>query len=242
MPRSSTSSPTATSHHTPSAVNSRSTPTTTNWPSPFRVRQSDPTSTMHLSRAFGECRDHGCAPESTRNSTPLKIRMNGSALNADAGSFDTLLADKMNPNFPSKSQPADAMNLDVTKKIRKSRRRACKILRGKCRSFWAGRANAEGVRFNDEESDDEDAEGDALSNFSDEGFSSDSDSDSDADAQVKTAASRAARRAAMDTLVPALPLSEYGQMLASYHSNSQRVTRAKVHTDTLGGGVPSTSN
>lgn len=53
----------------------------------------------------------------------------------------------------------------------------------------------------------------------------------------------AARQAAMDNLVPALDPSEYGQMPASYHSNSQRVARTTVETDVVedqsGATVPS---
>ena len=41
----------------------------------------------------------------------------------------------------------------------------------------------------------------------------------------------AAKKVAMDSLVPALEPSEYGQMPATYHSNSQRVTPATVLND-----------
>ncbi|VDB89962.1 unnamed protein product [Peniophora sp. CBMAI 1063] len=122
-------------------------------------------------------------------------------------------------------------------------------LERKVEKFLGAKGDVEGARFNDEKSDDDDEDGDedVLSDFSDEHFSSNSDSDSDAEEEVETDASRAARQAAMDkrqeamdNLVPALPASEYGQMPAFYHSNSQRVARATVHTDTLG-GAPSTS-
>lgn len=43
----------------------------------------------------------------------------------------------------------------------------------------------------------------------------------------------AARRAAMDKLVPGIEPSEYGQMPASFHSNSQRVAPTTIETDTI---------
>ena len=59
--------------------------------------------------------------------------------------------------------------------------------------------------------------------FSDEPFSDDEESsDSEQDEDVKLAA----KKAAMDSLVPALEPSEYGQMPATYHRNSQRVAPA----------------
>lgn len=67
-----------------------------------------------------------------------------------------------------------------------------------------------------------------MSDFSDEKFS-DSGSDSGSDDEMDDAA----RQAAMDKLVPALDPSEYGQMPASYHSNSQRVAPATVDSDTV---------
>jgi hypothetical protein len=45
----------------------------------------------------------------------------------------------------------------------------------------------------------------------------------------------AARKDAMDKLVPALEPEEYGKMPASHYRNSQRVTSATVDTDTVGG-------
>lgn len=42
---------------------------------------------------------------------------------------------------------------------------------------------------------------------------------------------RAARKAALDMLVPAIDPSEYGQMPPSYHSNSQRVAPTLVDSD-----------
>ena len=65
--------------------------------------------------------------------------------------------------------------------------------------------------------------------FSDELFSDDEESsDSEQDDETKLAA----KKVAMDSLVPALEPSEYGQMPATYHRNSQRVTPATVMTDT----------
>lgn len=45
--------------------------------------------------------------------------------------------------------------------------------------------------------------------------------------------SPAARQAALDKLVPGLEPSEYGQMPASFHSNSQKVTPTTIETDVV---------
>jgi hypothetical protein len=51
----------------------------------------------------------------------------------------------------------------------------------------------------------------------------------------------AAKKTAMDSLVPALEPSEYGQMPATYHRNSQRVAPATVMTEGVDeGGKKST--
>ena len=66
--------------------------------------------------------------------------------------------------------------------------------------------------------------------FSDEPFSDDEESsDSEEDEETKLAA----KKAAMDSLVPALKPSEYGQMPATYHRNSQRVAPATSTIDAV---------
>ncbi|VDB85844.1 unnamed protein product [Peniophora sp. CBMAI 1063] len=238
----------------------------------IRTRQSDSTSTR---ASFASLVNAAITTAPTDVDSELDaVEDSDEWLNVDAASFDTLLADRMNPNpstkfssSQSKSKPADAMDVDTNQKqggdgddgemsdgelkaaedmLAKEQAARLSDLARKVEKFLGAKGDVEGARFDDEKSDDddddEDGEGDALSDFSDEHFSSSSSSDSDADEaeQVETAASRAARQAAMDQLVPPLPASEYGQMPASYHSNSQRVARATVHTDTLG-GIPSTS-
>lgn len=68
-----------------------------------------------------------------------------------------------------------------------------------------------------------------MSDFSDEHFS-DSD-DEGSDPNLDQIAHDVKRRAAMDLLVPPLGADEYGKMPASFHSNSQRVTRDPVIID-----------
>lgn len=58
--------------------------------------------------------------------------------------------------------------------------------------------------------------------FSDEEFSDEKMSDSDDDSDIRDL-NPSERQAAMDKLVPGLQPSEYGQMPASFHANSQRV-------------------
>ena len=62
-----------------------------------------------------------------------------------------------------------------------------------------------------------------MSDFSDEHFS-DSD-DEDSDRNIDPIAQGVKRQAAMDLLVPPLGADEYGKMPASFHGNSQRITR-----------------
>ena len=66
--------------------------------------------------------------------------------------------------------------------------------------------------------------------FSDESFSDDEESSgSEQDEESKLAA----KQAAMDSLVPALEPSEYGQMPAAYHRNSQRVIPPTATSDAM---------
>ncbi|KZV68670.1 SGT1-domain-containing protein [Peniophora sp. CONT] len=173
-------------------------------------------------------------------------------LNVDATDFDSFLAEKMNLSTSTKSQPTDAMDVDKKEDdgemsdgevkaaedmLAKEQAARLTDLAKKVEKFLGAKGDVEGARFEDEKSDDDDA----LSEFSDEQFS-DSDSEEEgATEEVETEESRAARREAMDKLVPALSAGEYGQMPASYHANSQRVTRATVNTDTIGGLPTSTS-
>ena len=61
--------------------------------------------------------------------------------------------------------------------------------------------------------------------FSDEEFNEEDSSD---DVEMDNDA----RKSAMDKLVPALEPSEYGKMPASFHSNSQKLSRATTETKT----------
>jgi len=65
---------------------------------------------------------------------------------------------------------------------------------------------------------------------------------SDSDEEMEDIQDDVLRREAMDGLVPSLPQSEYGQMPASFHKNSQRVTPSTIATDVVDEiSVPGTS-
>lgn len=69
--------------------------------------------------------------------------------------------------------------------------------------------------------------------LSDEKISDSDDEESDAEIREKM---NAARQHAMDSLVPALPASEYGQMPASF--NTQRVAKTTILTEQVETGPP----
>lgn len=66
--------------------------------------------------------------------------------------------------------------------------------------------------------------------FSDEAFSDEVMSDSDDDNEQERTA---ARKAAMDSLVPSIDASDYGKMPASFHNNSQRVAPTTIENDVV---------
>ena len=82
-------------------------------------------------------------------------------------------------------------------------------------------------------SDEDGTDSDDEDPFSDERFSDSDDEESDAETREMT---EAARRQAMDSLVPALPASEYGQMPASF--NTQRVAKTTILTEQVETGSP----
>nr|GAT49701.1 predicted protein [Mycena chlorophos] len=130
-------------------------------------------------------------------------------LNINANDFDNMLETTMG----NKSRSVDAMDVDPTAEedqMASEQATRLKSLATKVEAFVDGEGDLEGALFSDEEpSDDQD-----LS----EGMGSDTDDDPEDPAE---------RQAAMDRLVPSLPASEYGQMPASFHTNSQRVARTE---------------
>ncbi|GBE78093.1 hypothetical protein SCP_0109750 [Sparassis crispa] len=148
-------------------------------------------------------------------------------LNVDAADLDAMLEENLGGK--SKSEPevlADAMDVDVEAAedhVAKEQASRLQDLAKKVEEFVEGEGDVEGARFADEE-------------FSEEEFSDETEEESDeemrpADDEVDKV-DKAARRAAMDRLVPGLDPSEYGQMPPSFHSNSQRVAPTTIETET----------
>ncbi|KAK0473266.1 SGT1 protein-domain-containing protein [Armillaria novae-zelandiae] len=127
-------------------------------------------------------------------------------LTIDAQDFDDLLQKS------SKSQKSDDMDVDKSSetledKMASDQASRLKDLASKVEEFVEGEGDMEGAKFEDEDFSDEE--------FSDQSMSTNSD-DQDEEDPIK-------RQADMDKLVPSLDPSEYGQMPASFHSNSQKV-------------------
>ncbi|GLB36447.1 putative SGT1-domain-containing protein [Lyophyllum shimeji] len=143
-------------------------------------------------------------------------------LNIDAQNFDAMLEQTMGKSKSTSS--ADAMDVDkpqdeISAEDRLASTQAAKLkeLAAKVESFVEGEGDIEGARI----------EGDT---FSDEEFS---DEEPMSDRDDEEAADSAARKAAMDRLVPALDPADYGKMPASFHSNSQRVSATTVATEVV---------
>ncbi|KAI0050654.1 hypothetical protein FA95DRAFT_1486750, partial [Auriscalpium vulgare] len=158
-------------------------------------------------------------------------------LNVDFESFDSVLETNLSSSQPvgNAQSTSDAMDVDEHVKQESAEDRAAKVqavrmqeLAKKVETFLEGKGDVEGAKFEDEQSSD-----DESSEFSDEVFSeSESDSEDVPD--------EAARREAMDKLVPSLDPSEYGQMPASYYSQSQRVAPATIDNDVVADASEST--
>ncbi|KAF4623707.1 hypothetical protein D9613_001668 [Agrocybe pediades] len=140
-------------------------------------------------------------------------------LSMDAQEFEHMLESTMGSNKTGAQKDKDAMDVDendsAEDRVASEQAQRLKNLASKVESFVEGQGDLEGALFEDEEMSD-----DLLS---DESESSD---DSDAEPEEQTPQrTEVEKRAAMDALVPALELSDYGKMPASYHSNSQRVAK-----------------
>ncbi|EPQ60986.1 SGT1-domain-containing protein [Gloeophyllum trabeum ATCC 11539] len=149
-------------------------------------------------------------------------------LNIDAASFDDMLQNVAGGDSKPDQSQGDAMQIDQTEsgeleEERIARKQAEKLeqLAKKVGEFVEGQGDLSGARFAEYDQE-----------LSDEHFSiSDDESDNERDETSEEA--KAARQAAMDKLVPGIDPSEYGQMPASYHSNSQRVAKTTIETDAV---------
>ncbi|KAH7915115.1 SGT1-domain-containing protein [Hygrophoropsis aurantiaca] len=148
-------------------------------------------------------------------------------MTVDAQNFDEMLERTMRPTGAhSASQAMDVDDAgqsdDAEERFAKLQASKLQDLAKKVEQFVEGEGDIEGARFADEElSDDEE--------FSDEKFSDSDDEDVNDEPEINDAE----RKAMMDKLVPALKSSEYGQMPASFHSNSQRVAKTVVETEPI---------
>ncbi|KAF7339943.1 Protein ecdysoneless [Mycena venus] len=142
-------------------------------------------------------------------------------LNVDARDFESMLERTMGSSKP-KQQQQNAMDVDqdgeefAEDRVASEQASRLKTLATKVEAFVEGKGDLEGATFEDEEiSEDED--------FSDEPLT-----ESDSEEEDPTA-----RQAAMDKLVPGIEPSEYGQMPASFHENSQKVAPTTIETDVV---------
>ncbi|KAK0198551.1 SGT1 protein-domain-containing protein [Armillaria mellea] len=136
-------------------------------------------------------------------------------LTIDAQDFDDLF------HKLSKSQKSDVMDVDKSGEtlediVASDQASRLKDLASKVEEFVEGEGDIEGAKFEDEDFSDEE--------FSDGSMSTNSD-DQDEEDLTK-------RQSDMDKLVPSLDPSEYGQMPASFHSNSQKVGPMDGKNDT----------
>ncbi|KAK0208455.1 SGT1 protein-domain-containing protein [Desarmillaria ectypa] len=136
-------------------------------------------------------------------------------LTVDAQDFDDLLQKS------SKNQTSDAMDVDKSSempedKMTSDQASRLKNLASKVEEFVEGEGDMEGAKFEDEDFSDEE--------FSDGSMSTNSDGRDEEDP--------AKRQADMDKLVPGIDPSEYGQMPASFHSNSQKIRPMDGKNDT----------
>ncbi|KAG7450218.1 uncharacterized protein BT62DRAFT_1072326 [Guyanagaster necrorhizus] len=136
-------------------------------------------------------------------------------LTIDAQDFHDLLQKASN------SEISDAMDVDKPDetsedKMASDQASRLKDLASKVEEFVEGEGDMEGAKFEDED-------------FFDEEFSDGSMSTNSGDQDEEDPAKR---QADMDKLVPGLDPSEYGQMPASFHSNSQKVGPMDGENDT----------
>ncbi|EDR15436.1 uncharacterized protein LACBIDRAFT_301759 [Laccaria bicolor S238N-H82] len=174
------------------------------------VRQTD-----NATRQSFASQVDAAASETISPSTSNQTEDDDEWLNLDSEDFEQMLQSTVPP---AKNRAPNAMEIDTaeTAEDRTTLEQADRLkeLATKVEDFVEGEGDLEGARFEDEE-------------FSDDPFSDD-------DSEKSMDTDPAERQAAMDQLIPALDPSEYGQMPASYHSNSQRVAPVTVIPDLQG--------
>ncbi|KZS96136.1 SGT1-domain-containing protein [Sistotremastrum niveocremeum HHB9708] len=142
-------------------------------------------------------------------------------LNVDAADFEAMLQ----KNAPKSDKAEDAMDVDdqagqsntkVTEEDRLAQEQTAKLqsLAEKVSSFVEGKGALEGAKFDDDILSEDD---EPMEEMTDEDFS-----DSESEEPEST---NADRQAALERLVPGIDPKDYGQMPASYHSNSQKVKK-----------------
>ncbi|KAH9968828.1 SGT1 protein-domain-containing protein [Russula dissimulans] len=143
-------------------------------------------------------------------------------LTINAEDFDSVLQEKMRRNETSST--SHAMDLDHSSHseteedaIATSRVAKLRDLANKVDAFVAGKGDVEGAMFEDEQISEEDEDDSSDARFS--------DSEIDSDDHEESAS--AARRDALEKLVPGIEPSEYGRMPASFYDRSQRVAPEK---------------
>ncbi|THV06071.1 SGT1-domain-containing protein [Dendrothele bispora CBS 962.96] len=137
-------------------------------------------------------------------------------LTIDAENFDAMLQ-QSGPNRTAKIGDSNGMDVDIEGSVAEKQTSNLRDLASKVEEFIEGEGDIEGARFADEMFSDEELE--------------DNENDSDSAHSEDEREQKERRQAAMDNLVSKLDPSEYGQMPASFHSNSQRVTRATTESD-----------
>ncbi|TCD70672.1 hypothetical protein EIP91_002396 [Steccherinum ochraceum] len=159
-------------------------------------------------------------------------------LEIDEADFDEMLEKRLGRKSGSGEE---AMNVDrdedLDEEERITQRQTSKLqeMAKKVEEFVEGKGDLEGAKFQDEEFSDEE--------FSDQEQGDDEDTDmSEEEKEGSPEADRAAKQAIMDKLVPGIEPSEYGKMPASFHSNSQRVARTTVETDTIDDAIQTNEN
>ncbi|KAJ6519496.1 SGT1 protein-domain-containing protein [Mycena sanguinolenta] len=139
-------------------------------------------------------------------------------LNVDAKDFENMLE----TTIGSAKQQENLMEIDddgdddTEQRVASEQASRLKNLASKVEAFVEGQGHLEGATFQDEEMSEDD-------DLSDEPLTESESEEEDP----------AARQVAMDKLVTAIDPSDYGQMPASFHENSQKVAAPTVETEVV---------
>ncbi|KAJ7293224.1 SGT1 protein-domain-containing protein [Mycena rebaudengoi] len=165
-----------------------------------------------VSAAISQASDRDVAPTVT-------VEDSDEWLNVDANDFEHMLETTMGSSKTQDAMQVDHEGESAEDRLASEQASRLQNLASKVEEFVQGEGDLEGARFQDEDLSD-----DGDEDFSDEAMSDSDDSEEDGPE---------ARKAALDKLVPGLDPSEYGQMPASFHANSQKVTPATIATDVV---------